>query len=75
MQVRAIFEAALDAEKETGKKIIPEVMIPLIMEVEEFVFLKKKIEKVAEEVSKKRKKKVKYLIGTMIELPMAAFIS
>lgn len=62
MQVRAIFEAAIEAEKVTGKTIVPEVMVPLIMTVKEFTFLKQKIEEVAEEVSKKKKKKIHYLI-------------
>ena len=44
MQVRAIFEAAIEAEKVTGKTIVPEVMVPLIMTVKEFTFLKQKIE-------------------------------
>jgi len=75
MQVRAIFEAAIEAEKVTGKTIVPEVMVPLIMTVKEFTFLKQKIEEVAEEVSKKKKKKIHYLIWSMIELPQAAFIA
>jgi|GEM_PF-2319737 pyruvate,orthophosphate dikinase len=75
MQVRAIFESSIEAEEKIGKTIVPEIMIPLVMTVNEFTFLKEKIKEVADEVSKKKKKKVNYLIGTMIELPQAVFIA
>lgn len=71
MQVRAIFEAACELAK-GGEKVIPEVMIPLVGHINEFIFTKRHAVEVAEEVIKKYKVKLKYSIGTMIELPRAA---
>ncbi len=72
MQSRAIFEAAVQVAKK-GVKVIPEVMIPLIGSVEEFVNQKNIVVKVAEEVfAKAGMKDLKYLVGTMIEIPRAA---
>jgi pyruvate,orthophosphate dikinase len=73
MQARAIFEAVVQVAQK-GKKVIPEVMIPLIGGVEELKHQKDIVERVAKEVLGKAKllRKVKYLIGTMIEIPRAA---
>jgi len=71
MQARAIFEAAVEVTKE-GKKVIPEVMIPLVGFAEEFKRQKEIVEKVAEEVLKEADVQIEYLVGTMIELPRAA---
>jgi pyruvate,orthophosphate dikinase len=72
MQARAIFEAAVQVAKK-GIKVIPEVMIPLIGSVEEFDNQKKIVVKVAEEVlAKAGMKDLKYMVGTMIEIPRAA---
>ena len=71
MQVRAIFEAAVQVAKK-GIKVIPEVMIPLIGSVEEFENQKKIVVRVADEVFAKAGQKVDYLVGTMIEIPRAA---
>jgi pyruvate,orthophosphate dikinase len=72
MQARAIFEAVVQVAKK-GKKVIPEVMIPLIGGVEELENQKKIVKGIAEEVlGKAGLKKQKYLIGTMIEIPRAA---
>ncbi|HTA43852.1 MAG TPA: pyruvate, phosphate dikinase [Bryobacteraceae bacterium] len=71
MQARAIFEAAVQVSKK-GIKVIPEVMIPLIGSVEEFDNQKKIVDRVAAEVFEKAGEKVKYLVGTMIEIPRAA---
>ncbi len=72
MQVRAIFEAVVQVAKK-GKKVIPEVMIPLIGGVKEFENQKEIVVKVAEEVlGKAGMKDLKYLVGTMIEIPRAA---
>ncbi len=72
MQSRAIFEAAVQVAKK-GVKVIPEVMIPLIGSVEEFENQKKIVVKVAEEVlAKAGMKDLKYMVGTMIEIPRAA---
>jgi pyruvate,orthophosphate dikinase len=72
IQARAIFEAAVQVSKK-GVKVIPEVMIPLIGSVEEFENQKKIVVAVADEVlAKAGMKDLKYLVGTMIEIPRAA---
>jgi pyruvate,orthophosphate dikinase len=72
MQARAIFEAAVQVAKK-GVKVIPEVMIPLIGGVKELENQKKIVVQVADEVlAKAEMKDLKYLVGTMIEIPRAA---
>jgi pyruvate,orthophosphate dikinase len=73
MQARAIFEAVVQVHKK-GKKVIPEVMIPLIGGVQELAHQKAIVKQVAEEVLEKAglKGAVHYMIGTMIEIPRAA---
>ena len=72
MQARAIFEAVVQVAKK-GVKVIPEVMIPLIGGVKEFENQKKIVVQVAEEVlGKAGLKDLKYMVGTMIEIPRAA---
>ena len=72
MQARAIFEAAVQVAKK-GVKVIPEVMIPLIGSVKELENQKAIVVRVAEEVLKAAgMKKLKYMVGTMIEIPRAA---
>jgi pyruvate,orthophosphate dikinase len=70
MQVRAIIEAAIEVQK-SGKKVFPEIMIPLVGVLEELTILKKRAVAVAEECMAKAGVKVEYQIGTMIELPRA----
>ena len=72
MQARAIFEAAVQVAKK-GVKVIPEVMIPLIGGVKELEDQKKIVVAVADEVlGKAGMKDLKYMVGTMIEIPRAA---
>jgi pyruvate,orthophosphate dikinase len=71
MQARAIFEAAVQVSKK-GVKVIPEVMIPLIGSVQELEHQKKIVVAVADEVLSKAGSKLKYMVGTMIEIPRAA---
>ncbi len=72
MQARAIFEAVVQVAKQ-GVKVIPEVMIPLIGGVKELENQKAIVVRVAEEVLKEAgMKKLKYMVGTMIEIPRAA---
>jgi pyruvate,orthophosphate dikinase len=72
MQARAIFEAVVQVSKK-GVKVIPEVMIPLIGGVKEFDNQKQIVVQVAEEVlGKAGLKDLKYMVGTMIEIPRAA---
>jgi pyruvate,orthophosphate dikinase len=72
MQARAIFEAAVEAGRESGEPVVPEVMIPLVAMKPEFDFLKKRIDEVHAQVVKETGVAVAYLTGTMIELPRAA---
>ncbi|WP_411817562.1 pyruvate, phosphate dikinase [Hyphococcus sp. DH-69] len=72
MQARAIMEAACNVAKETGEKVTPEIMIPLVAKREELAFLKERIDRVIIEVLKENDIKLDYLVGTMIELPRAA---
>jgi pyruvate, orthophosphate dikinase len=72
MQTRAIMEAACAVAGETGEKVTPEIMIPLIAKREELSFLKKRVDDVATSVLKEKNTKLDYLVGTMIELPRAA---
>ncbi|MDY0184349.1 MAG: pyruvate, phosphate dikinase [Desulfuromonadaceae bacterium] len=71
MQVRAIMEAACELVVNEGFSIVPEIMIPLIVEEKELELLRKDAERVANAVIAQYNAKVEYLIGTMIELPRA----
>ncbi|MEQ8825053.1 MAG: pyruvate, phosphate dikinase [Filomicrobium sp.] len=72
MQARAIFEAAVNAEKATGKAVHPEVMIPLVIYRAEFDILADVIRKAAAAVEAETGAKLTYDIGTMVELPRCA---
>lgn len=72
MQARAIFEAAVIAAKETGKPVIPEVMVPLVMGKPELDLVKARIDAMAKAVIAESGTKIDYQVGTMIELPRAA---
>ncbi len=71
MQAKAIFEAAVNMQKK-GVKVLPEVMIPLVSDLNELKLQAAAVRRIAEEVFRKKQQKVKYLVGTMIELPRAA---
>jgi pyruvate,orthophosphate dikinase len=71
MQARAIFEATVEVMKR-GKKVLPEVMIPLVGNVNELKMQKDLTDKVAKEVMEETGVEFEYLVGTMIELPRAA---
>ena len=71
MQARAIIEAALKVKK-AGKVVLPEIMIPLAGAVEELKLVKYEIIDEIKMVFKEKKAKIKYMIGTMIEVPRAA---
>lgn len=71
MQARAILEAACDVAKD-GISVEPEIMIPLVGTVKELKLQEEIVRKVAEEVFAEKGISVKYLVGTMIELPRAA---
>ena len=73
MQTRAVMKAAIAvAKRHKDWKVVPEIMIPLTGEVKEYKFVKDVVVKTAEEVIKSKHKKIKYEVGTMIEIPRAA---
>jgi pyruvate,orthophosphate dikinase len=74
MQARAIFEAACDVAA-SGKKVIPEIMIPLVGTLNELKEQAKIVRDVAGQVFAEKKMKLEYLVGTMIELPRAAVVA
>ncbi|MGC9371760.1 MAG: pyruvate, phosphate dikinase [Thermovirgaceae bacterium] len=74
MQIRAILEAACELAA-GGKRVIPDIMMPLVGTREEMKRLKEMVDRVAAEVMEKAEKSVKYLVGTMIELPRAALVA
>ena len=71
MQARAIMEAAVKATKE-GFKVFPEIMVPLVGHVNELKRQREIIVNTVEEVLKESGTQLKYMVGTMIELPRAA---
>ena len=75
MQARAIFEAASEVAKRTGKAPIPEVMVPLVASRAEFDMIKDRIVSVAKAVAAESGIAIDYLVGTMIELPRAAIMA
>ena len=74
MQTRAIIEAACELAKK-GKKVIPEIMVPLVGLKKELQNQKDLIKATADEVMKKKGVQIEYMVGTMIELPRAAVIA
>ncbi len=74
MQARAIFEAALNLKK-IGIKAVPEIMVPLIGTPEEFILQEKAIRETAELVFAENNDTIKYLVGTMIEIPRATLVA
>ena len=74
MQARAIFEAVVEVVK-AGKSAEPEIMIPLVSVPAEFDILKEMIDRVAAEVGDAAGMELKYMTGTMIELPRAALMA
>ena len=74
MQTRAVIEAAIHVTKE-GLHVEPEIMIPLIGDLKEFKFVKDIVVKTADELIQASGLKIKYLVGTMIEIPRAALLA
>ena len=72
MQARAIFEAAVQAAKDTGAPVTPEVMVPLVFTRMEFDIVKSRIDAMAKAVAEETGATFEYQVGTMIELPRAA---
>ena len=74
MQTQAIFEASCELRRD-GKNPFPEVMIPLVGSRQELHVQREIVERVAQEVMKAYGVRVRYLIGTMIELPRACLLA
>jgi pyruvate,orthophosphate dikinase len=74
MQVRAIIEAAIECQK-NKVKVLPEIMIPLVLDKKELWILEQATRRVADDLIKKAGVKLEYLVGTMIELPRAALLA
>ncbi|MGN1331275.1 MAG: pyruvate, phosphate dikinase [Lachnospiraceae bacterium] len=72
MQTQAVIKAALNVSKETGKAIVPHIMIPLVGDVKELKFVKEVVVKTADELIAAAGSDMKYEVGTMIEIPRAA---
>ncbi len=72
MQTEAIIGAAIKVKKECGFNIVPEIMIPLVGNVKELVFVKERVVETTEKMIKEAGIEMKYLVGTMIEIPRAA---
>src|ERR1700675_803408 len=75
MQARAIFEAAVEAGRRTGKPVVPEVMVPLIATRMDFDLVKARIDNTAKAVARETDTEIDYQVGTMIELPRAALMA
>ena len=72
MQTRAVIEAAINVKKATGLDIEPEIMIPLVGMINELKFVKNIVVKTADAIIAESGVEMKYLVGTMIEVPRAA---
>ncbi|MBR6788914.1 MAG: pyruvate, phosphate dikinase [Clostridia bacterium] len=72
MQTRAVIEAAIEVNKEKGWNIVPEIMIPLVGDVKELKYVKSIVCETADAIIKSAGANLKYMVGTMIEIPRAA---
>ncbi len=74
MQVRAIVEAAV-AVRRRGGRVLPEIMHPLILDARELRLLAARTREVADAVLREAGVRIRYLVGTMIEVPRAAILA
>ncbi len=72
MQTKAIILAAIELKKEENIEVIPEIMVPLVGHVNELKYVKNVIVETADALIKESGAELKYLVGTMIEVPRAA---
>ncbi len=72
MQTEAIISAAINVWKEDGLRITPKIMVPLVVDVKELRFVKRKIKAVADQLIENAGIPMKYMVGTMVETPRAA---
>ncbi|NLX82847.1 MAG: pyruvate, phosphate dikinase [Clostridiales bacterium] len=71
MQTRAVLQAALKVKKDTGLKIVPELMIPLIGTRKELAYVKSVVMDTAKKIFEEQNDKIEFMVGTMIEIPRA----
>jgi len=74
MQTRAIIEAACEMKRK-GVNVFPEIMIPLTAGIAEWEYNRKLVQETAEKVIKEKGVQVRYLVGTMIEIPRACLVA
>jgi pyruvate,orthophosphate dikinase len=74
MQTRAVIEAAIEVTK-GGLKVVPEIMIPLVGDINELKSIKKIVVEVADAIIKNAGVELEYSVGTMIEIPRAALLA
>ena len=72
MQTRAVIKAAIAVSKRKNINIVPEIMIPLVGEIKELKYVKDIVTKTADQVIAESGFDLKYIVGTMIEIPRAA---
>ncbi len=72
MQCQAIFEALAQCKRKKIKLVVPEIMVPLVSTAAEIQILRNLVDKTADKIQKTHSIKIKYYVGTMIELPRAA---
>ena len=76
MQTKAVIKAAINVKhRHPDWNVVPNIMIPLVGEVKELAYVKKIVCKTADEVIKEAGVELKYLVGTMIEIPRAALLA
>ena len=75
MQTTAIIQAAISVIRRTGMSVVPEIMIPLVCDINELKYVKSIIVSTADEIIEKSGVELKYQVGTMIEIPRAALIA
>jgi pyruvate,orthophosphate dikinase len=74
MQTRAIIDAAINVKKE-GLEVVPEIMVPLIGDPKEFLYVKDIITSTAAKAMKEAGVEIKYMVGTMMEIPRATLVA
>ena len=75
MQTTAIIEAAIECIKKHKVNVKPEIMVPLVGEIKELLYVKNIINTTAKKIMEKEGVEVSYTVGTMIEVPRAAILS
>lgn len=72
IQARAVFEAAIEVRRKTGRDIVPEIMIPLVAWRQEFDIVANVIRQTADAVRQETGERIEFELGTMIEVPRSA---